>query len=306
MGKIDIRKIDMTLLLIFQEIMRHKKLTTAADRLGLTQSSISHALKRLRTIFEDELFIRQQNGVAPTAKAVELYPLIENIIELTRQALDASTDFVPASVRGVLRVGVLDNHSAQFAAPLIGLMRREAPGLQISFKPMERNHALRALAQNEIDVALGFFWKLSTSFVGKALFADGYVVVVRKGHPFIKKKLTLTEYVKADHLRISIAGRFHSLVDRALGERNLSRTLVAVVPSFFPALTTVAQTDLIATVPRRLAKIYARRFGLQVLDLPVKVQDYKVSAVLHERNEHSPMHAWLIEKLSAITEAGQI
>jgi DNA-binding transcriptional LysR family regulator len=260
----------------------------------------------LRAIFDDELFIRRQSGVAPTAKAIELHPLIGNIIELTRQALGASTDFVPGSARGILRIGVLDNHAALFAAPLIGLMRREAPGLQASFKLMERNRALQALVQNDIDIALGFFWKLSTSFIGKALFADGYVVVVRKGHPFIKKKLGLTEYLKADHLRISIAGRFHSAVDRALGERNLGRTLVAVVPSFFPALTTVAQTDLIATVPRRLARIYAQGFGLQVLDLPIKIRDYKVSAVWHQRNEHSPMHTWLIEQLSAITEAGQI
>jgi DNA-binding transcriptional LysR family regulator len=306
MDKIDIRKIDMTLLLVFQEIMRHKKLTVVADRLGLTQSSISHALKRLRAIFDDELFIRQQSGVAPTAKAIELQPLIGNIIELTRQALGASTDFVPASARGILRIGVLDNHAVLFAAPLIGSMRKETPGLQASFKLMERNRALQALLQNDIDIALGFFWRLSKGFIGKALFVDGYVVVARKGHPFIRKKVTLTEYLKADHLRISFAGRFHSAVDRVLGEQNLSRTLVAVVPSLGPALTTVARTDLIATVPQRLAKIYANSFGLQVLDLPVKVPDYKVSAVWHERNEHNPMHAWFIEKLSAITEAGQI
>ncbi|MBV9968684.1 MAG: LysR family transcriptional regulator, partial [Xanthobacteraceae bacterium] len=186
MDPVDIRRIDMTLLLVFQELMRHRKLTVVAERLGLTQSTISHSLRRLRDLFGDELFLRRATGVEPTSRANELEPLIGNMIELARKALDRNEPFAPGRAAGVVRIAMPDLHAALLTPALIALFNREAPGLQLSIRPLIRQQALDALAANDIDLALGHFLRCQEGMTGRMLFEDDYVVVARRDHPSIR------------------------------------------------------------------------------------------------------------------------
>src|SRR5436190_3302768 len=131
---IDIRRLDMTLLLVFAELMRQRKLRAVGDRLGLTQSAVSHALKRLRDIFGHELFIRRPHGVDPTARALELEPKIDQILALARDAMMTEADFDPAKVRRTLRIGMLDYEASILGRMFLTSIGQAAPGLRISIR----------------------------------------------------------------------------------------------------------------------------------------------------------------------------
>jgi DNA-binding transcriptional LysR family regulator len=295
-GHTELRRLDMTLLLVFDGLLRERKATVVAERLGVTQSSISHALKRLRDIFGEELFLRRPNGVEPTAHALALAPTIRRILELTREALGADPGFDPATAQGTLRIGGLDYHCALLAAPLLARMRHVAPGLTVSFRAAARRDALRALAADELDLALGYFWALPEEFGQETLFEENYAVVGRAGHPALRR-LTLPRFLAAEHLLVSQDGALHGVVDRALAERGAARRVVAAVPHFLPALATVADSDLLATLPARLVRSQARRFRLASAKPPLPLRSFTVSAVWHRRQARSALREWLLARV---------
>jgi len=298
----DIRRIDLTLLLIFAELMRHRKLTTVAARLGLQQSSISHALKRLRDIFGDELFRRHPGGVVPTARARELEPMLLGAIDLVRAALDPSPAFDPATADQMLRISGLDYDCALFAAPLIERLRDAAPGVDVSFRPLARRAALDALRAGELDLAIGFFPRLPAEFDRALLFEETYAVVARRGHPIIRGTVSMEQYVAAEHVVVSLDGGLSGIVDHALAEQRLTRRVRAALPYFFLALATVSRCDAICTIPRRLAFAHAATFGLQTLEPPLAIRPFRVAAAWHQLGARSRIRAWAVEQLAAIAD----
>jgi DNA-binding transcriptional LysR family regulator len=152
---IKLRQLDLALLTVFSEAMRHRKLTVVADRLGLTQSAISHSLRRLRRAFDDELFMRRPFGVEPTQRALEIAERVERIILLSREVVGAAQTFDPSSSERLFRIAGADQQIVLFAPTLIKSLRREAPSIRLSFLPQTRKDALKALADGELDVAIG-------------------------------------------------------------------------------------------------------------------------------------------------------
>ena len=300
MNTIDIRKLDMTLLLVFQEVMRHRKLTAVAERLGLTQSSISHSLRRLRDVFGDELFLRRSNGVEPTARARELEPIVRGVIETLRGAIKSDEPFAPENVRGVLRISMADHYCALLGAPLLRTIGQSAPNLQLSIRPLVRRAALGALAGNDIDLALGLFWKLPKGLRGQTLFEESYRVVARKGHPLIKKKMDLKTFLAAEHVLVSLGGDLEGVADAALAKLGKQRKLVAAMPFFLPAMATVARTDLIATIPSRHAAAFAETFRLNVFASPVTLSNYTAAIVWHERNDNNALIRWMTSQIANV------
>jgi DNA-binding transcriptional LysR family regulator len=290
----------MTLLLVFQEVMRHRKLTAVAERLGLTQSSISHSLRRLRDVFGDELFLRRANGVEPTARARELEPVVSGVIETLRGAIRNDAPFAPGSVRGVVRISMGDHYCALLGAPLLRVIGKSAPNLQLSIRPLVRRAALGALGANDIDLALGLFWKLPRGLRGQKLFEESYRVVARKGHPLIRKRMDLETFLAAEHLLVSLAGDLEGVADAALAKLGRQRKLVAAMPFFLPAMATVARTDLIATIPSRHAIAFADSFQLDVFASPVALQNYAAGVIWHERNDNNALIRWMIDQIAAV------
>src|SRR5437868_1968528 len=135
MDNIDIRRIDVTLLMVFQELMRARKMTVVAERMALTQSSISHALKRLREIFSDDLFVRLPHGLQPTARAEELETTVNAILDSLRSAVSGKDDFDPLHTRATIRMSMPDHHCALLAVPLLEHLRHAAPGLRLLIRP---------------------------------------------------------------------------------------------------------------------------------------------------------------------------
>lgn len=301
MDNIDIRRIDVTLLLIFQELMRARKMTVVAERMALTQSSISHALKRLREIFSDDLFVRLPYGLQPTARAEELETTVNAVLDTLRSAVSGKDDFDPLRTHATIRMSMPDHHCALLAVPLLDDLRQAAPGLQLLIRPLVRRTALQALLANDVDLALGYFWRIPEGLESRILFSDGHRVISRKGHPAMsRRKLTLANYLKPGHILVSLDGDLEGIVDRALVRHGAVRTVVAGIPYFLPAIATVSATDLISTIPERHALAFADRFRLDLHKPPVELPPYRAVLVWHKRHSNSQLISWFTKRLENV------
>lgn len=297
-----LRSVDLTLLLVFVELVRHRKLTTVATRLGLTQSAISHALKRLRDQFDDELFLRRPAGVEPTARALALEPRITAVVESARALLAEEEPFDPETANRTIRARMLDFETSLFAGPVAERLRRAAPNMRLSVRSATQRESIELMARGELDLSVGYFPSLSEAFSSRPLFEESYAVVARRNHPHIGKKLTLERYAGLDHMLVSFDGGFRGIVDHEMERLGKERRVVVALPFFFPALATISKTDLIATVPRSLAEREAARFGLAVLDPPLAIRSFVVSAVHHRRLDRDAALQWFIGELETLAK----
>ena len=288
-----IRRLDGTLLLVFRELLRRRRATEVAARLGLSASAVSHALGRLRDLFEDPLFIRRPHGLEPTRRALELGPRIEALIEMADQALAPEARFDPA------RSGRRFNISApEFVTDLIGgelivALRREAPGVSFVVRHHAQAAALDALRRGEIDLALGRFSTLSPGVVAEPLFSDNYCVVARKDHPNLDGTIDVGAYATTGH----ILAHAPSEVGPPSGYSSDLETLVAAVPGWMTALSLVAVTDALATCSERLARRHAERLGLQILKPDFEMWSFDIQAVRREGAD--PGAEWFLDLVRA-------
>lgn len=287
----------MSQMLVFSELMRHRKQTVVARRLGLTQSAISHTLARLRITLGDELFLRRPTGIEPTARALALEGTIAELLRLAEDVLRIDRSFDAATETRTIRIGALDHQVAVVAPGLIRALRRSAPGMRVSFIAAVRSDALEGLANGSLDLALGYFPSLPDAIEAESLLEDSYAVVLRKGHPLAARKLTLKAYCAAEHLLVSVGGELTGIVDMTLQRDGLSRQVIASVPQFFAALATVASSDLIVTLPARLARMHARRFGLAVAPPPLAIRPFTVSVVWHKRAASDLALRWIRQQM---------
>jgi DNA-binding transcriptional LysR family regulator len=288
-----LRRLDLTLLLVFLGLVRHRKAADVAVELGLTQSAISQAVKRLRDIFQDDLFLRRPHGMEPTATALALEDPVRRAVEALRGALGAARAFDPTQAEGVVRIAALDAEQAVLIPPLAARLRRDAPGLRLSVLPLGRADAVEALTEGRADLALGFIWDLPDTIQSEPLYEESFLVT---GLPQALPKaphIDLDAYCAADHILISPAGDLRGVVDDRLAAMGRSRTITLGLPAFLPALAAVASSGALLTLPARLAERLAPGFGLVTATPPLTVRRFPVSAFWHRRNSTDPRTLWL-------------
>lgn len=297
-NQIDLRRVDMTLLLVFLGLMRHRRANRVAQDLGLTQPAISHALKRLRALWGDPLFLRRPQGLEPTSVATALEPRIRAVVEMMAETLAAPAPFDPARSDRAVRLGAYDYELATLLPRLLARMAEGAPAMTVQALPLQPGQALDALADGSIDLALGFLDAVPAGFVAEPLHDETYRVVARPDHP-LWAGLDADSYAAARHLIVAPRGDVRGIVDQALALRGLARRVTVSVPSFFPALASIAGADLVATLPARLALGFAPAFGLRSAPLPFPVPSFAVMAVRHLRDARSPVHDWVVQAIRA-------
>jgi DNA-binding transcriptional LysR family regulator len=261
-----LRRIDGGLLLVFRELLRSGRASVAAERLGLSQPAISHALSRLRDLFEDPLFVRRPHGFEPTRRALALGPKVEALIALADEALNPDASFDPTLSARLFSIAAPEFVTALIGAELINRFKTVAPGVRFAIGHADEAAALRGLKTGEIDFAIGRFGAARPGFTVEPLFEDEYCVVAREGHPTVTGALDWQAWRDTGHVYAWSPSETGG--DKTNNEGDGDAVMLAAVPQWLTALLLVASTDGVATVPRRLAERHAAKLGLQVLDPP--------------------------------------
>ncbi len=297
----ELRRLDLTLLMVFLGLLRHRKAVRVAAELGLTQSAISQALKRLREVFRDDLFLRRPHGMEPTAVALALEAPITTAVEALRGALGATLSFDAATATGEVKIAALDAQQAVLIPQLAARLRRQAPGLRLSVLPLARRDAVEALTDGRADLSLGLLWDIPETISRLRLFRETYLVA---GRPEVMPRpLDLDDYCAADHVLVAPGGDLRGVVDAHLDAIGRSRTVVLGLPGFLPALAAVAASRALVTLPRQIARAFCPAFGLVTADPPLPIRAFPVSLFWHRRNDADPRTLWLRAQLAECVEA---
>jgi DNA-binding transcriptional LysR family regulator len=291
-----IRRLDLNLLWVFYAVMKHRKLTHAADKLSMTQSALSHALARLRHTFGDELFLRTGHGLKPTAHALELAPFVEEIIERAIATMVCKERFDPA-VEAEFRLGAPD-HCTIPLAPVLADIRAQAPRLRLTLRHICGSDAVEALMRDEIDIALCVIPDPHPPEIElKSLFDEAYVVIAREGHAAFANGLDIDAYAAADHAVVELGADTERLIDRALARQGRQRRIVMTLSPFSVVMQAVASSDMIATISRTPAIAHASHYGFTIFELPMALPKRPVSAAWHRRQSKCAIRRLFLENI---------
>lgn len=290
-----IRRLDGGLLLVFRELLRTGRAGRVAERLGLSPSAISHALNRLREVFDDPLFIRRPHGFEPTRRAEELGPMVEQLLELTHRTLSRDAGFDPAVSTRQFNFAAPEFVAALIGAELIHRLKTAAPAARFAISHWDEEGAFRALRRGEIDFALGRFGAARPGFAVEPLFEDSYCVAARRDHPQLNGAITEAQWRGIGH--IFAWSPSETAQDREDPD-SASISHLASVPQWLTALMLAASTDGLVTCPRRLAERHASRLGLQVLDPPFTPSRISVS-VMRRTGARDAGVDWFLDQVKA-------
>ncbi len=304
MHEMHIGALDLNLLRVFDAVMAERNVTRAAERLFLSQPAVSHALGRLRHVLADELFVKVPGGVRPTPRAQELAGPVNEALAALEQAFNPPA-FDPARSTLRFRIATHDYLATVLMAALAERLAGEAPGISVRLRPTE-GRALEMLDLQEADMAISAFGELPERFEERKLFDDHYVCVMRRDHPLAAKRLTLKRFAAARHLLISPRGDERGFVDTALAAEGLTRHVAMIINQFAPAARIVARSDLVLTVPARIAQQDAEAFDLKVMPCPVEVPESftRTSVIWHRRLGRHPAFQWLQQVMAEVAASG--
>jgi DNA-binding transcriptional LysR family regulator len=290
-------RVDLNLFVVFDTIYAEGGITRAGRRLNLSQPAISHALARLREIFEDPLFTRNGHTMTPT-------PLARGLIEPVREALRGlevtltKVDrFDPSSATKRFIIGMRDALESAVLAQFMRGIASSAPRIDISVVRTERRDLERELSAGTVDVALDVLLPLPEEICRQRLGVEWLVVVARRQHPRVGATLDLDTYLMQEHISVSSRRRGLSPEDFELGRHNLRRRIRLRCQNYFAACRVVSETDLILTMPTRYARILNTQFGNRLLPFPLKVPAFDSYLYWHTNAEADPANAWLRQQL---------
>lgn len=299
LNEIDLSRTDLNLLVLFETVFRTRHVGRAAEHLNISPSAISHGLGRLRRLLHDPLFLKHPKGMVPTHRAEALAGQITEILRLTRQVLADAEPFDPSSSDRHFVIGMTDGIATLLLPCLFAEIRRAAPNVDIRVRHMMPADAVAALDLRHVDLAaVPAIGNLPARFATRTLYEEEFVVAMRADNA-LGLSPTLEAYCAALHLVISPTGDTHGMVDMLLDTLGLSRRVALTVPSFLLGLAALAESDLVAAMPKRQLNAHAARFGVVTAPLPVPLGRFAVHAVISHVAAADAGLAWLIELLEA-------
>jgi DNA-binding transcriptional LysR family regulator len=298
----NLRKVDLNLLVVFDAVMRERSVTRAAHRVFLTQSAVSSALSRLRDQLGDELFLRGPGKLRPTPRAVELEEPVRALLGELEHVLSPA-QFDPATERRSFTIATNDYFTAAVLPALAGRVARVAPNIDLRIIPTD-GRALELLDQQEADLVCTAADHLPERYGSQVLVEDDYVCLVRRDHPFAAKPPTLAQYAQAKHLLVSPRGDVKGFVDERLAEKGLTRRIALTINHFAAAPQIVAETDYVLTVMRLIADRFAPARRVVQFPCPVAAPAVmrRMRMIWHERLAQHAAHRWL---RGVLLEVGQ-
>lgn len=283
---------ELTLLMIFDAIMTEGAITRAADRLSMTQPAVSNALSRMRTAWNDELFVKDGRGIQPTAFARNLWSQIQTPLSSLSEAVNPS-EFNPATAQRTFRIAATDTFVDMVWGPLRQIIEREAQGINVYAIPNPSIDTADILKDAEAELAISKYVHPDGVIHTEHLLDPRYVVVMRPGHPLAQENLTLEQFANADHLLVSVTGDVAGPTDQALQSIGMQRRVAMSVNNFYTVPSLLKQSDLICVAPSMVLEKAIFSKELAVFETPLEIPQTPLSLLWHKRQDQDAGLRWL-------------
>ena len=292
-----LNRLDIKQLQVLQGLLQERNLSRVAAKMGLTQQAISEQLRKLRDLFDDPLFVRQSNGVIPTALAeslgVKITPILRDI-----EALLEKSSFEPKDQTGTFKISASDYAMAVILPPLLAKFRLLAPNLKIIISEFESDNLHALMAAGEIDLALTFPDFIPSDMPSPFLFEEHHVCVASRHSPLLNQPLSLADIAPLPQLVISLSRyNLQGSADAWFAQEGLTRNIVMSIPSFSAASDIIESTDIVAFLPSRLLP----NNKVKILQLDFTPPSFELVAAWHKRSNTSQLHQWILSLLQQTT-----
>lgn len=306
-----LRNIDLNLLVIFDALLAERSVSDAAEKLGLTQSAVSHALQRLRGTFDDPLFVRGRSGLEPTARAARASVAIHDALEQIERTVGESARFDPATASRRFHLRISEYVSSHIVQHLCPFLQTVAPGIQLHVSHFTGSPRDAEFAGDEIHITFSPRVPGRSHCSSMRVVSEGFVAVMGRDNPAAAEPLTLERYTRLRHVKVSSTIGTH-MIDEALAQLGLRRHIVFEVPNWRDVLPIVAASHLIAALPARwtteLATAGHGNGQFHIAPLPLQNIVFAIDLLWLARYDSDPGHAWLraviAEQLRAPTPGG--
>lgn len=288
----DIKRLDLNLLVSLEALLIERNVTKAATRLNLSQPALSAQLNRLRDLFEDPLLVPAHRGMIPTAKALDVLGPLRLALDQVRSTLSGHNTFSPTTSELTFSIACTDYLEAAVVVPLIMAVRDKAPSVRIAVHRLNPSTLNQQLADGDADLAIATPDSSQPHLRTRHLFEETYVLIGRRGHPRLNHGLSAADFAELEQVIVSLSGGgFSTPVDVTLRALGRQRTIVASAASFLVVPNIVSGSDLVALVPRRLLR--DRPAELEVIDVPWLSERFQVGLIWHERTQGHPGQIWI-------------
>ena len=295
--KLNLRAIDLNLLTIFDAIMQHKRMSQAAEALHMTQPAVSHALARLRTTFNDALFIRTRAGMKPTPKALQLAGPIRDALRQIQEALESDEPFDPLQAQRTFTIAFAQYGEMSVFPALLDRIHQASSALRINSIGEANAEALELLKEGNIDFCFDMQAPDDDRLESFLFSEEDWVIIARKENPRYKKRITAKQYFAEKHIVLALKGGKKQLIQRTMANLGGERRILAEAQQLIAIPSLVMQTNAIATIPARLAEYPIYQHQLRVLKLPFDLPKTPFHLIWHRAMNQDQGHLWLREQI---------
>lgn len=302
----NLHAVDLNLLVALDALMRERHVTRAARAVGLTQPAMSNALARLRALFDDPLLIRTPDGMRPTPRAEVLTAPLAQALRMIHDGVLVPQVWDPLAATNTFKLASHDYEQLTLMPAIVKRLATEAPGVSLESSIPRERVPVEDLYQGRIDLTIAVEDIEQSGLFRARLNEDGFVCVLRKGHPLAKQKLTLARYAAMEHLLVSPFGGMTGFVDRALAAHRLTRRVKIAMPQFSLAPWILINSDYVLTFPAKAARLFAEHLPLVLLPPPLEVPKFTQYLYWHERTQADPAHRWLRRVIREVAQGGRV
>ena len=294
----NIKKVDLNLLHTLLVLLEECNVSRSAQRLNLTQPTVSNSLARLRSLLDDPLFTRTRHGLVPTSRALALEPELRHIFSSVESILTPDI-FDPMSCDASIALSANDYMQYVVLTPAVLAMRSKAPTMKFAIRQAEISELVSMLDKGVIDIAVTIPAFSDPRLRSRLLYQERYVVAMQKSHPLASKRLSMKQFLSADHAIVSpTSGQFFGPTDDALKKLGLKRNVVLSVSSFFTLVQLLTSSEVIALIPLRLAQKFSAQ--LHFTEAPLEVPGFDVITAWGNKTHRDPVRQWVIDQIQQL------